>query len=209
MIDERIQRLEEQSNVIGSGPRKLCQRADNVLELKIIRYLLEALGDAAVRIQSIRQQHEGMTIECSRNWQSIRHLGKKCFVGLFGNGTALAITTKFVIRTPCWRQAAPTAAIFLSRRHPQNSTCANPRAATRRDLLLGRKIGEQWVETNHRVHNIRLTSDESRAQAKCAFSRRFVHSDPTAVGLTSHRAFDRKIANERKDLFPSAVRRNR
>jgi hypothetical protein len=44
------------------------------------------------------------------------------------------------------------------------------------DLLLGRKIGEQWVETNYRIHNTRLTSDDSPAQAKCAFSveiRRF------------------------------------
>ena len=36
-----------------------------------------------------------------------------------------------------------------------------------RDLLLGRKIGEQRVETNYRIHNTRLSSDDSRAQAQC------------------------------------------
>ena len=168
MIDERIQRLEKESNVVRSGPRELRQRADNVLELELVGYFLEALGDAAVRVQGVRQQHEGMTIEGSRNRHSIRHLGKKSFVGLFGNGTAFAMTTE--IRDPhsmlatsrldgCDILVTPTPELNM-----RKSLCSYTR-----DLLLGRKIGEQWVETNYRIHNTRLTSDESRAQAKCAF----------------------------------------
>jgi hypothetical protein len=53
-----------------------------------------------------------------------------------------------------------------------------------RDLLLGRKIGEQRVETNYRIHNTRLSSDDSRAQAQCV-SFLEIRPNVPAVGLTS------------------------
>ena len=50
MIHECIQRLEQESNVIRSYARELRQRADHTFELEIVRYFLEALGDAAIRV---------------------------------------------------------------------------------------------------------------------------------------------------------------
>ena len=182
MIDERIQRLEKESKVVGGGPRELRQRADYVLELEIVGYFLEAFGDAAIRVQSVCQQHKGMTIERSRNRHSIRHLGKESLMGLFGNGTSFAMPTEIgnphaMLATSrldgCDILVTPTPELNM-----RKSSCSYTR-----DLLLGRKIGEQWVETNYRIHNTRLTSDESRAQAKCAFSRRFVRSQYDCSGI--------------------------
>ena len=110
-----------------------------------------------------------MAIERAGYRHSIRHLGKKSLVGRFGNGTSLAMTAE--IRNPdpvlatsrldgCDILVTPTPELNM-----RKSLCSYTR-----DLLLGRKIGEQWVETNYRIHNTRLTSDDSRAQAKCAFS---------------------------------------
>ena len=50
MIHECIQRLEQESNVIRSYARELRQRGDHIFELEIVRYFLEALGDAAIRV---------------------------------------------------------------------------------------------------------------------------------------------------------------
>jgi hypothetical protein len=151
MIHECIQRLEKESNVIGSHARELRQRADNILELEIVRYFLEALGHAAIRIQGIRQQHECLTIERAGYRDSVRHLGKKSLVSGFGNGTSLAMTAE--IRNPdpilatsrldgCDILVTPTPELNM-----RESSCSYTR-----DLFLGRKIGEQWVETNYRVH---------------------------------------------------------
>jgi hypothetical protein len=76
MIHECIQRLEPENNVIRSYARELRQRADNIFELEVVRYFLEALGDAAIRVQGVRQQHQCMTIERAGYRNSIRHLGK-------------------------------------------------------------------------------------------------------------------------------------
>ena len=120
-----------------------------------------------------------MAIKSAGYWDSIRHLGEQSLVSGFGNGTSLAMTAE--IRNPdpvlatsgldgCDILVTPTPELNI-----RESLCSYAR-----DLFLGWKIGEQWVETNYRVHNTRLTSDDSRAQAKCAFSWRFV---PTCLEL--------------------------
>ena len=120
-----------------------------------------------------------MAIKRAGYWDSIRHLGEQSLVSGFGNGTSLAMTAE--IRNPdpvlatsgldgCDILVTPTPELNM-----RESLCSYAR-----DLFLGWEIGEQWVETNYRVHNTRLTSDDSRAQAKCAFSWRFV---PTCLEL--------------------------
>ena len=125
MIYQGVQRLEDQSNVIGHDRNEMPQSSDSVLEFDTIGDFFETVCDAPVRIQCVRQS-------VSVRQPGVRPVGtasdtsaKRTECVFSAAGLPVRWPLKLMTWTSWFRQAAWMAGMCLSRQ-PQNSICRKP-----------------------------------------------------------------------------------
>ena len=94
MIYQGVQRLEDQSNVIGHDRNEMPQSSDSVLEFDTIGDFFETVCDAPVRIQCVRQERECPATRRASSGHSIRHIGEENGMRFLGGGTSRAMAAE-------------------------------------------------------------------------------------------------------------------